>query len=269
MPPRLWRMSVASSPDLKSLQNLFRDALYDEAAATQFATHLENQGELDSTARIDTYRQSIQATFINCLKDTYPICEKIVGEQFFVAMAEAYIKQYPSHSENLNDYGDLFPDFIRNFKPAESLAYLGDVARLEWARQSAYYAEDADFGDFGALAQLTDQQQSKVRLIASQSASLIESDYPLLAIWNFAQEETQDETVNLQQGGVKLIVFRDDLHVRQEVLSEAQFLFLKLCRDGLVLEAIFEKLMGQGYHAQIEALLPELVRAKYLVDFEL
>jgi len=40
----------------------------------------------------------------------------------------------------LAEYGDGFADFLAGFAPAQSLPYLADVARLEWAINAAYHA---------------------------------------------------------------------------------------------------------------------------------
>ena len=47
---------------------------------------------------------------------------------------------------------DLFPEFLARFPPAASLAYIADVARLEWAVNRALHAPDAAPLDVARLA---------------------------------------------------------------------------------------------------------------------
>jgi hypothetical protein len=70
------------------------------------------------------------------LKDAFPAVHRIVGPEFFQAMARAYIVLEPPRSPILLDYGAGFPDFIGEFEPAAVLPYLADVARIEraWRR---------------------------------------------------------------------------------------------------------------------------------------
>ena len=66
--------------------------------------------------------------------------EKLVGEGFFRYAASQFIRQYPSKSGDLNEFGYEFPEFLETFEPAAKLNYLPDVARLELAYHEAYYA---------------------------------------------------------------------------------------------------------------------------------
>ena len=81
--------------------------------------------------------------------------ERIVGADFFQAMARAYALAEPPSSPVLMDYGVSFADFIAGFAPAASLPYLPDVARIERAWREAYHAADAEplaAVDFAAIA---------------------------------------------------------------------------------------------------------------------
>ena len=90
----------------------------------------------------------------NALKSRFPVVEKIVGEEFFAAMARAFVTEKPPRSPLLAGYGDEFPAFIAAFAPARELPYLADVAQLEAARTRAYHAADAVPVDAGAFAAL-------------------------------------------------------------------------------------------------------------------
>ena len=59
--------------------------------------------------------------------------EKIVGEEFFAAMARAFVTEQPPCTPLLATYGDQLAAFIAAFEPAREIAYLADVARLEAA----------------------------------------------------------------------------------------------------------------------------------------
>ena len=68
---------------------------------------------------------------------------KIVGRDFFCAMARDFVVARPPRSPVLATYGDELADFISTFEPARELPYLADVARIEAARTHAYHAADA------------------------------------------------------------------------------------------------------------------------------
>ncbi len=47
--------------------------------------------------------------------------EKIVGEEFFAAMARVFVMKRPPRSPLLANYGDDFPAFIAAFEPARTV----------------------------------------------------------------------------------------------------------------------------------------------------
>ncbi|MCV0393865.1 MAG: DNA-binding domain-containing protein [Rhizobiaceae bacterium] len=93
--------------------------------------------------RYDVYRNNVTVSLINALSDTFPATQRIVGEEFFRAMARLHVRQSPPTSPLLSDYGRDFPDFIEDFEHARNLPYLADVARIERAWLDAYHAADA------------------------------------------------------------------------------------------------------------------------------
>src|SRR5260370_39578206 len=103
------------------------------------------------TRRFAVYRNNEVAGLVKALLNKFPVVEKIVGEEFFAAMARAFVVERPPRSPVLAIYGDGFATFIAAFDPARELAYLADVARLEAARTRPYHAADGTAVDAGQL----------------------------------------------------------------------------------------------------------------------
>jgi hypothetical protein len=95
------------------------------------------------TRRFAVYRNNVVVGLVKALRYRFPVVEKIVGEEFFAAMARVFVIEQPPRSALLTTYGDEFAAFIAAFEPARELPYLADVARLEAARTQAYHAADA------------------------------------------------------------------------------------------------------------------------------
>ncbi|MCP9828035.1 putative DNA-binding domain-containing protein [Synechococcus sp. L2F] len=49
--------------------------------------------------------------------EIYPICERLVGEPFFAAMAARCASEHASPSPDLGDFGGELPAFLRAFTP--------------------------------------------------------------------------------------------------------------------------------------------------------
>ena len=117
-----------------------------------------------SARRFAVYRNNVMVTLSKALKSRFPAVDKIVGEEFFGAMARVFVSERPPRSPLLATYGDEFADFIATFEPASDLPYLADVARLEAARTRAYHSADAVPIDADGLTAL---DPSKSRISAS------------------------------------------------------------------------------------------------------
>src|SRR5207302_1278637 len=77
------------------------------------------------------------------LASTFPVIKRLVGAAFFDAACEHFVRGHPSTRGDVNHYGCEFAAFLESYAPARALAYLADVARLEWAIDQANIAADA------------------------------------------------------------------------------------------------------------------------------
>ena len=149
------------------------DALLDAAAPVPDAVTAADAPT--ATRRFAVYRNNVVAGLANTLRSRFPATEKIVGEEFFAAMARVFVTEKPPRSPLLAAYGDEFPAFVAAFAPARELPYLADVARLEAARTRAYHAEDAVPVDAGAFAALDPGAAGGLRIALHPSTEIVRS----------------------------------------------------------------------------------------------
>ena len=133
--------------------------------------------------RYGVYRNNVSAGLAGALAARFPAAERIVGAEFFRAMAGAFIRLHPPRSPLLLAYGDDFPDFAAAFGPAREIAYLADVMRLEAARTRAYHAADAAPLDPQALASVEPDRLGRLVFVAHLSLSIVSSPHPAVTIW--------------------------------------------------------------------------------------
>jgi hypothetical protein len=170
----------------------------------------EIQGDgLDPAARLAIYRHHVSATLTEALEATYPVVVRLVDRRFFAYAADQFIRRHPPAGPCLFEYGGSLADFLATFPASRHLAYLPDVARLEWALNHALHAEDVATYDPGWLAALRPYEVGEVRLRLHPSVSLLESPWPIDRIWRANQPGSDpDATVSLDQGGARLAVYR-------------------------------------------------------------
>jgi hypothetical protein len=173
---------------------------------------------------------------------TYPVVARLVGEDYFRSLASRYLRDFPSTSGNIQDLGANMAAFIDTLIELRELAYLSDVARLEWLIQESCRSSDAAPNDLTALADLTPAHFGELHFSLQPSARLLCSSYPLLRIWQSNQQPTESlETISLDEGGDLLLVIRRGTEIEIESLSPGQFALLCQLEQGHSLECAVER----------------------------
>lgn len=184
--------------------------------------------------RIKLYQNSILNNIKKGLKAIFPVCIKVVGDDFFSAMAEVYINQHPPRLPDLNAYGNNFPDFIAQFPPAQSLPYLADVARLDFTWHQVFYGPDNARVDLNKLFQTIATKGEAIIFALPEGAKLIDSLYPIADIWEICQPEyTGSIEINFNDNANHLLIWQVQQTICIEKLTQDEFAFLKLIKDEL------------------------------------
>ncbi|WP_458790737.1 HvfC/BufC N-terminal domain-containing protein [Yoonia sp. MH D7] len=162
-------------------QSDFRAALLDPAKPPP--NGVQNPDGTQAAKRFDVYRNNVAVSLTQALETAFPVVNKLVGSDFFRAMAGVYLRTHPPTSPVMMFYGDAMPDFLAGFGPAQSVPYLSDVARLELALRHSYHAADSAPIAPDALAQIAPDALPDVTFTFAPSVFLIASIYPLHSIW--------------------------------------------------------------------------------------
>jgi len=222
-------------PSLRELQLRFAATLAGEGTATSAARTRESPeagNELAMPdARLAIYRANGRANYRNALAATYSVAKRLTGAAFFNAAVDAFVAAHPPVSGDLNVYGEHLAGFLERYPPAANLPYLPDVARLEWAIDEANRAADTPRVPDAVLAALSlvaADRVAGVRLALAASCRMLASKYPILHIWRANQpDRAGDERIELDEGGVALLLRRDADGVAMEALGPGEFAWLE------------------------------------------
>jgi hypothetical protein len=211
----------------------------------EFIENTLNPKKSNHPKRYQIYQNNWRVGLIRALSHTYPVCEKLVGKRFFEAMANQYVQNHHSTFFSLNNYGFDFPDFIKNFPPAQQLPYLTDVAKLEWATHRVEIGPPNDRINNFTILSLFNQMEQKnlntVHLTLVKNSQLIISEYPIHKIWKTNQDHHIGEIiVNLDEGPAYLLVWRTDLQLRIDSLEKQEWEILDEINANGDLSVFFE-----------------------------
>ena len=124
------------TPDV--LQQAFGAALFDPAQDAVLAPWLKGDA-----SRLGIYRANLHASWRRALAGSHPVLRRLVGADFFDALASGYGRAQPSRDPDLNRFGAGLADFLEGFSAAADYPWLPDLARLEWLVHESFLAPDA------------------------------------------------------------------------------------------------------------------------------
>lgn len=179
-----------------------------------------------SEKRFNVYRNNVVVGLVETLKAAFPAVLRIVGDEFFAAMARVYVALEPPRSPIMLDYGETFPDFIGTFEPAKSVPYLPDVARLERAWLEAYHAAEATPADAALLATIDSRILPQVGFTLHPSVRVVRSSFPAVQIWLMNIDGGVPAAVDIFSGGENALVVRPvaEVEVRRAPAGAATFI---------------------------------------------
>jgi len=217
-------------------QDFFARALLDPVHAVPAA--IRGAARRRADRRFAVHRNNVVVGVINALAERFPVVSRLVGDEFFRAMARLYATMRPPASPLMMLYGETFPEFIDAFAPAAALPYLGDIARLEYARGRAYHAADAVPASPQIFTPLPAAKLGHLRVLLHPSASIIASAHPIVSIWEVNNDP--DHAVPIAPWAAEAaLVARPhaDVEVHRLQLGTAAFLSC-LSRHGAMAQAV-------------------------------
>lgn len=193
-------------------------------------------------SRLAIYANTCRSVLVHALRLSFPAVQRLVGDEFFEGAAEHFIASGEGLPRRawLNDYGAEFAEFLASFAPAAEVAYLADVARLEWAVNGALHAPDAERLDPARLAVLLGSPGAPgeeipardVCLVPHPALRLLSLRFPADAIWQavLAQDDRVLASLDPTAGPVWLLIERDATGVQVRRLPETAWrLTARLC----------------------------------------
>ena len=189
--------------------------------------------------RISVYQNNYFGAMQDYLAQVFPAAKGVLGDEFFKQTMRSLVQRFPPHLGDINRYGYQLIDFLPEVESLESLPYLIDLLRYEWALHDVYYASID-----GALdpSNLSQEALLEVPVKFNESVHLIKSEFPIYEIHRQSLPDyTGEVSISLEESQDNLMVFKQDVSVQTVVLSQALKSTLEqIKKDQNLLQAITE-----------------------------
>ena len=191
-------------------------------------------------ARLAIHRHHIKRSLAKALAGTFPTVQALVGAEFFRQTAEAFTAQNLPTQPVLAEYGADFPAFLDTHEIVHGLAYLADVARLDWALNVAFYSRRGSRLTAADLAGVPAERLAHRTLTLAPGTALVRSRYPLDFIWAASQPGAPGGQVDVGRGPSRLLVLPRADDAGFITMGEGEAAFVAAVAQGRPLEVAAE-----------------------------
>ncbi|MDR2215838.1 MAG: DNA-binding domain-containing protein [Nevskiaceae bacterium] len=212
--------------------------------------------------RFAVYRNNVYVSLIDALAERHPVVQALVGEDFFRAMARAYVRQQRPREASLLQFGDTFPAFIEAFAPAGEVPYLADVAALENLWQQSWGAADAPALSLQALAGLSPEQMLTMRFCAHPATRLLRSRWPVGGIWQ-CHQQPEPHLGDLNWEGQNVLLTRPDADIHLLMIPNGVAALAASLMSGARLESAVVEAFAEEADLDVGGALRMLIEAGF------
>ncbi len=190
--------------------------------------------ELDSpgTERLGVYAQGYLARVEEALAEVYEAVRHVVGRSPFHELAQSYAQRYPSSDYNLSLVGRRLPEYLADCTLTRELPFLPDLARLEWLVAQAFHAFEQPPLEAARLAAWSLEDWEQAQVIFQSSVRCIASAWPILDIWQSRGKPVAEIRIELINRPQQVLVARQGVQVRCELLDAPQHALLQALLAG-------------------------------------
>ena len=205
-----------------------------------------------SEKRFNVYRNNVVVSLSDALETAFPVIRKLVGEEFFRAMAGVHVRAHPPKRAVMMGYGEDMPDFLEAFPPVAHLPYLPDVARLELLLRESYHAADHHPLPAEAFGDIAPDDLMVRKFALAPSLRLLRSEHPVYGIWRANTNESKDAASVASQD---VAIVRRDLDPEPVPLPPGGFAFFSALRSEEPFGVAYDAALADAPDADLTPIL--------------
>ena len=126
---------MKNNKSLSLLQNEIQQSILDSSLPLSLISILKEKPPLSISERLKIYHNAYHIRLLESLKDDFTRVLSFTGEKEFEILAYEYIKNFPSRFQNLAEFSQDFPNFVKSKKFG-----LHELALQDWISIESQHA---------------------------------------------------------------------------------------------------------------------------------
>jgi hypothetical protein len=194
---------------LRQLQSeLQRHLLSDDSA---IADAIVDAPPLPVAVRLGIYADGYRVRLIEALDSTYPLLHRLLGDDDFTALGEAFVAAHPSVHRSIRWYGRELAEYLSRTPPHADQPILAELAQLEWTLAEVFDAADAEPASRAAFAAIDPSAWSELRFEFHPSLRRLPLRWNSAAAWKALSGEETPPHPECSEHAVPWLLWRQNL----------------------------------------------------------
>jgi hypothetical protein len=161
--------------------------------------------------RVRVYRNAYRVRLLDALKDTYPVLFKILGDEVFENLGDAFIDAHPSVHRSIRWYGSELSDFLAQRPPYAEQPILAELARFEWTLSEVFDAADAVPVGPDALRTMDPESWDQLGFVFHPSLRLLDFRWNTVAVWQAMSRDEDPPQPEAAEAPIPWLLWRREL----------------------------------------------------------
>ena len=206
-------------------QHQFKECILSNNDITPFSDNFSSD-----PARLNIYKNNVFHSLTEALSSQFPTVKKLVGEKFFNACCNKFIKSININQTAMIFIGEEFSDFLKNFEHTKHMIFLSEMANFEFKKQQVYLAKEEESINIEKVQKynLESLQSSQVTFL--KAMSIINSPLAVYDIWRNNQQNI-NEKINIDKSQ-NIVIFRKEHQIQFLEITPAQNFCISLWKSG-------------------------------------
>ncbi len=256
------RADVSKSWD-KDASKFAASLLDAERPAPDFLTSYSGGND---ARRYAVYKNNVTVSLVRAMQSNFPSIVKLVGDEYFAALARLFVEKHPPKTRVLAQYGAAFPAFLAAFAPLEEYPYLSDVAQLEQLWREAFHEADAAPLMTEKLAAVSPDDVALLRFVAHPAVRLLRSQYAAGSIFSANRRDGDYPPVDPSKAEYMLIT-RPHFDCSLRILNAAEGEFVTSLLAGKTLQEAVEEAANTGANFDLASSISGILEAGAFCEF--
>lgn len=219
---------------LRDLQEAIARAVVSGEAAAALAAIGDGARNV---ARLKIHRDNYAISLTQVLASTYPSVRRVLGFEIFNQVALAFIAIHPPCKPQLLDWGGEFSELLARLPLVADRPWLSDLARIDWARNEAYFATDTTPVRYTDIAAVPIDRYENLKFALLPSVRIFRSNFPITAMWSAAMALHKSEFTAKGLAEAVLVLRPAQVVMHRAITSGDQALLEALDRGEILARA--------------------------------